>query len=35
MAMRTGRRCVTLVKLPVGFGVGSSANSLVAAWPMR
>jgi hypothetical protein len=29
--MRTGRRWVILVKLPLGFGSGSSANLLVAA----
>ena len=34
ISMRTGRRCVTLVKWPLGFGLGSRANWLVAAEPM-
>ena len=33
--MRTGRRWVILVKLPLGLGLGSRANSLVADCPTR
>ena len=33
MAIRTGRRCVIFVKLPLGFGDGNRVNSLVVAFP--
>ena len=35
MSIFTGTRCVILVKLPDGLGVGSSANRAVVALPMR
>ena len=31
---RTGTRCVILVKLPEGFGVGSNAKRAVVALPI-
>jgi hypothetical protein len=35
MVTRTGMRWVILVKLPLGFGVGSSAKFAVVLWPIR